>query len=90
MRTGIASTWFQNIQDPESKTKMIEMINNHSSDPLLIKLREIVEKKRKILEDSELNPTIYESPSWAALQAHNNGARQMLKYVEDLLAFTKE
>ena len=79
-------TWFTGL-DEEEKEKFRKHLLSNNSNAILSKLKNIVERKRQSLEDSERDTRIYDNPSWSHKQAHNNGARQMLKYIEDLLIF---
>lgn len=88
MDNKIATVWIQNLS-AEDKDGFIGMLKNNYNDPILLRLKAIIETKRQALEASERNPSNYDDASWSHKQAHNNGARQMLKYVEDLLSFTK-
>lgn len=84
----IPTLWIQHLSGDEKK-KFLEVLQNHSTDLVLLRLKEIVKSKAKALEASERNPEAYGNAAWPYKQAHNNGARQTLKMVEDLLSFTK-
>lgn len=84
---GIASIWYYNIEGDKEEFK--QYLHSMSSNACFVRLKEIVTNKRLSLEASERNPEIYKDTSWAYLQAHNNGARQSLKFIEDLLSFVK-
>ncbi len=84
----ISTAWLKDLSGEEQKA-FKSLMTTYLNDPLLTKLIKIIEEKRLSLEASERNPDIYSNPNWSSMQAHNNGARQMLKWVEDLLAFTK-
>lgn len=80
----IAIDWTKGM-DAEKKEKFELLLRN--STITLSRLRKILRDRRNSLEASERTPKIYDTPSWAYMQAHNNGFRQGLKYVEDLLSF---
>lgn len=84
----IVSLWTSGLTDSE-KEEYKKFLNSMSSNKCLVRLKDMVIKKRLSLESSERNPEIYRDNSWAYLQAHNNGARQSLKYIEDLLSFVE-
>lgn len=84
----ISTLWVQDL-DSEEKQKFIDYLKNQYENSVLIKLKKIVREKRESLEATERSPEIYGNAAWPYKQAHNNGARQMLKMVEDLLSFTK-
>ncbi len=72
---------------PEDKDKFKELIFNNNKNPVLQRLRDIIVNKRTALEASERDSKIYDNANWSHKQAHNNGARQALKQIEDLLSF---
>lgn len=80
--------WFAHLK-PDDQIKFKELLRNNYKNPCFVRLKEVVENKRKSLENSERNVDIYASPNWAYLQAHNNGARQMLRFIEDMLKFVE-
>lgn len=80
------SLWTNGLSDSEKEEYKI-FLNSMSSNKALVRLKDIVSRKRLSLEASERNPEIYRDNSWAYKQAHNNGARQSLKFIEDLLSF---
>jgi hypothetical protein len=85
----ISTLWVSHL--PEDKRDAFkQLILNSNRDPVLGRLLELVETKRESLEASERSAKIYDNPSWAFLQAHNNGMRQALQLIEDLLSFIKE
>lgn len=63
-------------------------INEHqlaTSKRVLEALREIVEERLKAFEAIELTQETYDSPSWAYKQAHFNGAKTMLRFIDQLI-----
>lgn len=86
MVSKISTAWIQHL-GKEEKDKFLELLYNNHSNLILIRLKEIMIREREALEASELLPD-YDSASWSHKQAHTNGARQTLKFVEDLLSFT--
>lgn len=84
----INTLWVQHLPE-EKREEFKQTITSQSSNIALKRLKEIVVTKRQIAESSERSPLIYEKENWAHLQAHNNGVRQMLKMMEDLLAFVE-
>ena len=53
---------------------------------LVRKLRSIIEDRKRSYESKE-GLKSYESPSWAFRQAHINGAREELDFINDLFEF---
>lgn len=53
----------------------------------LQKLKDIVNKRFKEVDDIETTVKSYENPNWAELQAHRNGFKQALKEIQKLLSF---
>lgn len=84
----LSTAWLKNLSGEEQQ-EFKNLITTYHKDVILIRLKEILVEKRTSLEASERNPDVYSNANWSHMQAHNNGARQMLKWVEDLLAFTE-
>ncbi len=87
-RSNISTAWVAGLKADE-KDRFIALLMNNYDNPTLIKLKEVIAVKRQSLEASERSSSVYDNANWAFLQAHNNGANQALKFVEDLLAFVK-
>jgi len=87
-RSNVSTLWVAGLKSDE-KDRFIALLLNNYDNPALIKLREVIVAKRQSLEASERSSSVYDNANWAFLQAHNNGAAQALKFVEDLLAFVK-
>jgi hypothetical protein len=87
-RSSISTAWISNLPK-EERDSFISFLMSNYDNPSLIRLKELVVAKRLSLEASERSSSVYDNANWAYLQAHNNGANQALKFVEDLLAFVK-
>ena len=83
----LSTLWFTDIRSKEDQEQFIQYLSSQSDNRCLVRLKHIISNRRASLENSERNPEIYRDNSWAYLQAHNNGARQALKLIEDLLNF---
>jgi len=78
----LQAKWFPSGLTPERKVELEASIRN--SRFILDRLTEILEEELKSLESDQ--KVDYQSPSWAYLQADNNGARRTLR---NLLKLTK-
>lgn len=81
----VANTlWTQGLpkEDKEEFTKILQL---EIGSKVWKRLLTVIKTKRESLEASERTLDIYEKANWAYQQAHNNGARQMLVFVENLL-----
>lgn len=54
------------------------------------RLDQILEQKEQALETNEINPVVYDSPSWSFKQAHSNGAKQTLKLIRKLITLDRK
>lgn len=65
--------WTDHLPDQEEKTKFKEDV--YGAHKVIDRIRTILEGRLKSIERSEVSLTVYDSPSWSAKQAHNNGRR---------------
>lgn len=86
----LATLWLDHLKTKEDRDHFSDTIYNHSNDIVLMKLYDIIKKKRQALEISERSTANYNAASWAYMQADNNGAIRSLKQLETLLEFVKE
>lgn len=78
--------WFKG-ETGDQKKKLEQAIRH---DTLVLgRLREIVEGKLDTANRSEIKLSVYDTPSWAAKQAHVNGYKQAFREIEELLSFLK-
>lgn len=83
--TKLRMIWTQHLKDQDKKDNFEQALRN---DTLVLgRLQEILDIKIEELESQETKLEDYENPSWAAKQAHRNGYKAGLKFVEDLLSF---
>lgn len=57
----------------------------YSSRGILERQQAILKEMENNLDSKELSPEVYDSPSWAAKQADNNGYRRCLRQIHKLL-----
>lgn len=76
--------WTKNIKDPEEKVRFENSLigSRHVINRLKEILKEIEEED---LDRSEIDPKVYDSPSWSHKQAHKNGFRQALRIVDTII-----
>lgn len=82
MTSRLNTAWTQLFKD-EDKLKEFETYFLNSSR-LINALMEIIRRKKEVLDRKELTEEMYDSPSWAAKQAHLNGAKAELRFIESL------
>lgn len=75
--------WTNHLKDEDEKKRFKSYI--YSSRGVLDRLRQITLDLEQQLDDKELNKDVYDSPSWAARQADNNGYRRCLRGLQKLL-----
>lgn len=80
--------WIQHLPK-EERESFKQAVLAESRNVALRRLRDLISNKRLIIENEECNTINYNQTNWAYLQAHNNGARQMLKMLEDMLSFVE-
>ena len=77
--------WTDNLKTEDEKERFEQALRN---DTLVLgRLQEILDIKLTELESQETKFEDYKDPSWAYKQAHRNGYKSGLKFVEDLLSF---
>lgn len=86
---GLPTKWFEGIKDEEHKKSLESHLRNSYNYVALVKLKEIVNKRIDELSRAEVSKSVYDNPNWSHLQAHNNGQRETLQWMLDLLAFVK-
>lgn len=83
--SNLQMVWTRHLKDPKKKKDFEQYLRN---DTLVLgRLQEILKERYKDLEYSEERDSDYDSPSWAYKQAHRNGYKTALNFVNDLLKF---
>lgn len=80
--------WTSHLRTDEERTAFKRQING--SQEVLDRVRMILEERYKGLEDNELDPKIFGSPSWPYLQAAICGRKAELRDTIKLLTLTGE
>jgi len=80
--------WTEHLQNDKTAKDQLELAVRNST-VALVRLLEILEKKKASLERVEANTTQYEHPSWSHKQAHLNGKRASLDEIITLLQFIR-
>lgn len=80
--------WTNNLKDPDEKKRFRRYVYN--SKGVLDRLGEIMDSEEAALTRKELDEGSYDSPSWAALQAHRNGKRQALRWIKQLITLDQK
>lgn len=80
-RKQLNTLWIQTLRDPEKKKNFEEAIRN--SGVTLMRLRDIIEELERGILAKQASEESY-SKDWQFLQAHRNGALEMLKTMKKL------
>lgn len=81
----MASTLWTQGMTPETKEEFLKVLSLEKDSVVYNRLLEIIKIKKASLEAVERGTETYSTPNWAYLQAHNNGARQTLLLIENLM-----
>lgn len=80
--------WYRHIKDHDEQKRFRSYIYN--SKGVLDRLMDISKDLDKATENKELSPDTYDTPTWAAKQAHFNGYRQCLREFQLLLTLDQK
>jgi hypothetical protein len=80
--------WTHHLKDPEEKKRFRSYIYN--SRTILDRQLDILKGWEAELDNQETDVSAYETPSWAARQADNNGYRRCLKKMKHLLTLDQK
>lgn len=75
--------WTSHLPDPDDKKRFKSYM--FSSKGVLDRLLQLTINMEHDLDERELDKNSYDSPSWAARQADNNGYRRCLRELQKLL-----
>lgn len=78
---GINLLWTKNMGQKEKEAFETLLRNNTI---IVRRLLEILAERKEEYERREISKTEYDNPSWAYKQAHTNGAKTELKFIESL------
>ena len=79
------SRWFSHLKSEKERQSFKEYIE--SSSIVLDRLRELV---YNTIKELEIKTNDYSSPSWAYLQAHQNGRREALEEIIKLVTLERD
>lgn len=77
------SQWTKNLSTSEERERFQNSVLG--SRPVLERLYELLDEEERDLDSSELKESVYDTPSWSALQAHKNGQRSMIRKIKQLI-----
>lgn len=82
------SAWTKHIKDESEK----ERFNNEllGSKRVLDRLGALLQEVEGDLDNTEMNPKIYDLPNWDYRQAHTNGYRACLKTIKKLITLDQQ
>lgn len=79
--------WTKSISDPKKKVEMEAIIRN--SVVALSRLYDLIEEKEITINNQEVSPLDFDSPSWSHKTAFRLGQKAALKEIRSLLEFIK-
>jgi len=82
------SNWTRHCKTENEVLKFERQL--HNSADVLDRLRDILQGIDDDIQRAEITVKAYDSPSWPYLQAHKNGARQILKDVIKLITLDQK
>lgn len=77
------SAWTKHLPDEEEKKRFQSAANG--SKVVLNRLQALLDEMKTDAENTELSTKLYESPSWAYIQADANGYKRCLKQISKLI-----
>lgn len=77
------SAWTKHLPDEEEKKRFQSAVNG--SKVVLNRLQALLDEMKTDAENTELSTKLYESPSWAYIQADANGYKRCLKQISKLI-----
>lgn len=75
--------WVDNLSSEEDRETFKRYL--YSSRPVLERLKQIIEKRERSLDRTEMSMTAYAQPNWGERQAHKNGNREILAELKMLV-----
>lgn len=85
MQKNLSLQWTNGVKDPDEKKNLEASIRGSSI--ALLRLKALAEGKLKGILNTESGLHQYENSAWSHFQAHQNGRKQELKDILELLAF---
>lgn len=80
--------WFRHLKDLDEQKRFRSYIWN--SKGVIDRLTDISKDMEKVLDIKELDPNVYDCPTWAAKQADINGYRRCLRDFQKLLTLDQK
>lgn len=80
--------WYRHLKDHDEQKRFRSYIWN--SKGVLDRLLDMSKEMDRVQDSKELNPDVYDTPTWAAKQAHYNGYRQCLREFQKLLTLDQK
>ncbi len=78
--------WFIGVDD---RQRLVKGLQDSANSLVLRILREILDRKVQTLTNEELK-TDYDNASWSHRQAHINGNKEILRYIDQVLGFVNK
>lgn len=75
--------WTNNLKDPSEAERFRKYL--YGSKSILERQYQLLTDMENELDKSETDTSSYDSPSWAARQAHKNGFRECLQKIKKLI-----
>jgi hypothetical protein len=80
--------WTSHLKDQAEIDRTKQVVQNSKST--LDRESEIIRSWMDEINSVELNPSIYDNPSWSALQAHYNGEKRAYRRILALINLDQE
>lgn len=80
--------WTRNLKTAEEKERFENTLKG--SKIVLDRLHQMLSEEEADIDYSETNLKTYETPNWAAKQAHKNGQRAMVRKIKQLISLDQQ
>lgn len=82
--------WTHGLKDEEQIEKFTQHLVSLRTTPALRRLKQILKQRLDTLRRMEESTKQYDHPNWNTMTAHNNGQRQELGLLLELLTFVED
>lgn len=85
-----ALVWFNGLRTAEEQKGFTKHLLDNSRLPCLRQIKKIAKLRFEELDAKTRTTNHYDNPNWGYLAAHNNGRREELQFIIDLLSFVED
>jgi len=75
--------WTRHLNNEKDKEDFRKVVQG--SKPALKRIKELLDQEEKALDQTELDPKVFDTPNWAYKQAFKNGFRKGLNITQKLV-----